>query len=207
MGTTGTSRRDRSVAATAALVVNAAIVYGLQGLLSYRDAAVDAGAPLQVVWIAAARLPDVALVPLPATATKSASARALSLRPAPMRATAATAVPPRSPVPDPAPSRPLSAVYLQQARQWAEQHPAAAAPADPFANRPVPLSHQAGSRFRLARPRAPADAVAMVGRLFGGDGYTTDDCALIRGRISGLVAAGDQQAVQQDLDYQRRHCL
>jgi len=46
----------------------------------------------------------------------------------------------------------------------------------------------------------------MVGLAFGGPGYSTDDCRLIRDRIVGLVVGGDEQAAQDDLDFERRHC-
>lgn len=203
MRRTGESGRDGAVAATVALAVNVMIAWSLQALLSPYDFAVDDQASLQVVLITTApRRPSV-IAPAARPATK-APAAPVADRPLPTSAVHTRAIP--APALDIIPSRPLTAVYLQQARQWAQQHPAQTVPADPFANRPVALAQQPGSRFRLSRPVAPADAVAMMGQLFGGAGYTTDDCALIRRRIVGLVAGGDAQAVQQDLDYERRHC-
>lgn len=191
------------VAATAALVVNGLIAWALQALLSPQHMKVEHAASLQVVFITATpRRPSV-IAPTRRQATTAPASRAFD-RPLPAVARVEAATP------DPAleimSTRPMTAVYLQQARRWAQQHPAETVPADPFANRPVALAQQPGSRFRLARPLALADAVAMVGQLLGGAGYATDNCALIRGRIVGLVAGGDAQAVQQDLDYQRRHC-
>jgi len=101
----------------------------------------------------------------------------------------------------------MTAVYLQQARRWAQlQHRDTITPADPFADRPVALPDGAGSRFRLAPELTLASALAMVGKTFGGKGYSSNECEPIRGRIVGLVAAGDEHAAQHDLDYERRHC-
>ena len=195
-------RRDRVIAATVTLVVNALIAWQLQDLLMPARAPVDeATEALQGVWIAARPPRDVALAVEPQRAvTRSPNL----LIPAAAGAPAPLEVSPDKPTVDPTPVRPMAAVYLQQARQWAVDRPTA--PRDPFANRPVALAQQAKSRFRLARPISPADVVASVGVLFGGSGYTTDDCGAIDDRLLGQVVAGDTQAVQQDLDYERRNC-
>lgn len=204
MQMTGRSDGDRMIAAAVALVVNGLIAWQLQALLSPQPMTVDAAsASLQVVWIAA--VPRRAIVAAPAQ-DHAAKGHQSPVNDRPPEARVRPEVAPPELPADLTPTRPMTAVYLQQARQWAQQHPVATAPADPFANRPVPLTDQAASRFRLKRQVSVADAVAMVGELFGGAGYTTDDCRLIRGRIVGLVAGGDEQAAQQDLDFERRHC-
>ena len=101
----------------------------------------------------------------------------------------------------------MTAVYLQQARRWAQlQHHDTIMRADPFADRQVALPDRAGSRFRLSPELTLAGALAMAGKTFGGADYSSNDCERIRGRIVGLVAAGDEHAAQHDLDYERRHC-
>jgi hypothetical protein len=206
MSATGKFRRDRMIAATVALVVNGLIAWELRDLLVPTRTTMDeASDALQVVWIAPPPpRPDIAsAIALRRPATKNRSA--LPIAP-PVAAPAPLEVSPSTQSVVPTPSRSMAAVYLQQARRWAADRPLPTGPKDPFANRPVALARQAKSRFRLARPISPADVVASVGVLFGGSGYTTDDCGAIDERLLGLVVAGDDQAVQQDLDYERRNC-
>lgn len=204
MRTTRRSRWDEVVAAMVALAVNGWLAWQLHALLSPQPAAMVVEAePLQVVLVAA--------VPRRAVVVAVARRHAATGNPSPVVARALEArarpeVAPPEPPADLTPARPMTAVYVQQAGQWAAQHPQETLPDDPFANRHVPLASQSRSRFRLSRPITTADALAKIGRLFAGDGYTTDDCAAIRGRVVGLVAGGDAAAAQQDLDYERRYC-
>lgn len=205
MPETGRFRRDRMIAAMVALMVNGLIAWELQDLLMPARAPMpEATDALQVVWIAARPPRDVSLAVGPRRPT-TRSRTTVSIAP-PVAVDAPPEGSANEPSVDPGPSRPMAAVYLQQARQWAAERPEPTAPRDRFANRPVALAQQAKSRFRLARTISPAEVVASVGVLFGGSGYATDDCGAIDERLLGLVVAGDGQAVQQDLDYERRNC-
>jgi hypothetical protein len=194
-------RRDRMIAAAVALVLNAYMVWQLQALLLPIPNAIDeAAAPLQVVWIAAPERPGARGAGPQVSTPPSRIARTPAQEVVEIHREIPTA-----PAVDPTPTRPMVAVYLQQARQLATQQPDGSAPVDPFATRPVALAHQTASRFRLATT-SPADVVAKVGVLFGGAGYSTDDCGAIDDRLLGQVVAGDTASVQQDLDYERRNC-
>ncbi|MGH8076227.1 MAG: hypothetical protein ACREPE_02725 [Lysobacter sp.] len=197
-------RRDQVIAATMALGLNGLIAWQLQALLSPRRMAMAGeDASPQVVWIEA--LPPRRVAAAVAVRQPASTSRAAPLRTRPVETRAQRDKTSAPVAAAPPPARPMAAVYLHQARQWAAQRPEGAVPADPFANRPVALAQQPASRFRLAQ-RSPADAVAKIGKLFGGAGYTTDDCGAIDDRLLGLVVGGDTRAVQQDLDYERRNC-
>src|SRR5687767_9900810 len=92
-------RRDRMIAATVALVVNALIAWQLQDLLRPARAPVDeATEALQVVWIAARPPRDVALAVEP----QRAATRSRNLRiPAAVGAPAPPKVSPDKPTVDP----------------------------------------------------------------------------------------------------------
>lgn len=204
MQTTGKSRGDGVLAVSVALAVNGLIAWQLQALLAPRSpSAPDAAtAALQVVWIAA--MPHrraVAAPSRPRTATAQASS-GLD-RPPRVRARAdlATTEATNTSV-DPTPARPMTAVYLQQARQWAQDHPATTAPTDPFASRPVALADQPASRFRLKRPVSVADAVAMVGVAFGNPPHP---CIRNPQDVAAYATGRDTLALQMALDVER-HC-
>ena len=193
------------VAVTVALVVNGLIAWQLQALLAppRRAAVDDATTALQVVWIVAnpRRNALVAASTQPRTATVHALAvvdrpRRAHARPPDLAATDTPAAP------APVPARPMTAVYLQQAGQWAQDHPVAAALVDPFANRRVTLRDQAASRFRLKRPVSVADAVAAVGVAFGNPPHP---CIRNPDDVAGYATGGDELALRMALDVER-HC-
>ncbi len=203
---TGKARDERLAAAVVALTANGLIAWALMALLTPdADAvAVNDEASLQVVWIEAPAAQQVA-VRTPTQGHGGHARRAAhALDPLP-RAQPPTPTAAVEAAPEITPSRSMAAVYLQQVRQIVRDQSVSAPPADPFANRRVALRDQAGSRFRLAHS-SPAATVAKLGKFFGGAGYTTDDCGAIDERLLGLVVAGDDRAVQQDLDYERRNC-
>lgn len=204
MRSTGKSRDERIVAATVALAANGLIGWTLVALLTPDTIAADDDASLQVVWIQAPAPRQVALrAPTRGHGGQARTAHALDPLP---RAQPRTPTPAAETAPEILPTRSMSAVYLQQARQWSQAQAAETPPADPFANRRVALRDQAGSRFRLAHSSPAATVAKQLGKFFGGAGYATDDCGAIDERLLGLVVAGDDRAVQQDLDYERRNC-
>ena len=203
MQTTGMSRGDGAVAMVVALSVNALVAWHLQALLAPpRSAAVDdATTALQVVWIAAVPRRTASVAPSrPRSATVQASRAPdrppqVRARPGPATAEATDSAA------DPAPARPMTAVYLQQARQWAQDRPVAAAPVDPFANRRVALRDQAPSRFRLKSPFSLADAVEKVGLAFGNPPHP---CVRNPDDVAGYATGGDALALQMALDVDRQ---
>ena len=199
MQTTRTSRRDGAVAVAAALMVNALIAWQLQSLLaSASPVAAGAAAPtaLQVVWIAATprrdKLPAASTHPRIATThAPPVIDRPRQVRPRTAPAATAAATPARS----------MTAVYLQQASQWAQDHPVATTPVDPFANRRVPLRDQAPSRFRLKSPFSLADTVEKVGLAFGNPPHP---CVRNPDDVAGHATGGDALALQMALDVDRQ---
>ena len=201
MQTAGTSRGDGVVAVVVALVVHALIAWQLRALLAPPpEAGVDdATAALQVVWIAAVPRRAVAVVaavqqPGPQARTSPVVARPSQLQAQPDLAATEAAT-------DPAPVRSMTAVYLQQAGQWAQDHPIAAAPVDPLARRRIALAEQPASRFRLKRAVSMADAVAMVGVAFGNPPHP---CVRNPDDVAGYATGGDAVALQMALDVDRQ---
>lgn len=201
MQTAGTSRGDGVIAVVVALVVHALIAWQLQALLAPPPGAGvdDATAALQVVWIAAVPRRAVAVVaavqqPGPQARTSPVVARPSQLQAQPDLAATEAAT-------DPAPVRSMTAVYLQQAGQWAQDHPIAAAPVDPLARRRIALAEQPASRFRLKRTVSMADAVAMVGVAFGNPPHP---CVRNPDDLAGYATGGDALALQMALDVDRQ---
>ena len=85
---------------------------------------------------------------------------------------------------------------------------APAAPADPFA-RPAPrLPGEGPGRFRMRNPITPARVVAWLGsHVLAPRGYNADPCPRNRANIGNLMGGQDPSALQQELDFQRQHCL
>lgn len=199
MQTTRTSERDGAVAVAAALMVNALIAWQLHSLLAPASpgaAGAEAPTALQVVWIAA--IPRRAKLAAASTHPRIATAQAAPVIDRPRQ------VPPRTALAATAaatPARSMTAVYLQQASQWAQDHPVTTTPGDPFANRRVPLRDQAPSRFRLKRPLSVADAVAMVGVAFGNGPHP---CERNPDDVAGHATGGDALALQMALDVDRQ---
>lgn len=204
-GTMDGQRRDILAAGLVALAAHAALVL-LAPRLELRPAPVHTR-PLDVVFLLPppppARSRPAALTP-DAPMAHPARARAPVL---PAVAVVPTAPPAAgtTPTPEPPTARPLSAVYLQQARHWAAQQAAGPAPArDPLADRTPRV--ESDGRFRMQRAKSMAGTVAAIGRLFGGADYGPDDCRRRSGSIDGLIVAGDTRGAQEAIDYERRYC-
>lgn len=106
----------------------------------------------------------------------------------------------------PAATRSLSAVFLDQAHLATEHQPGTSA-RQPWDRVPVQLPGAGTNRFRMRSAITPQSAVAWVSRhLFYPAGYTPDPCPRNRENIGNLMAGTDRQALEQELDFERRHC-
>ncbi len=204
MQTTGKSNGDGVLGAAVAVAVNALIAWQLQALLAPTSTtAPDAAATtaLDVVWIAVPPRRDRALAK-PAR-PRLASARAVPAIQRP-HSTPAKAIHDPAPTDPPADlplARPMAAVYLRQAGEWARNHPIVAVPVDPFARRPMALADLPASRFRLKRQVSVADAVAMVGVVFGNPPHP---CVRNPDDLAGYATGGDALALQMALAVDRQ---
>ena len=111
-------------------------------------------------------------------------------------------------VAEPVDRKPLSAVFLDQAHALAlQQAPITFAAPDAFASRPTQLPGAGTGRLRMQPQRSPRDLVAAVGGyLFAPKGYESDPCPRNRDNIGRAMTGQDAQALQQELDFERRHC-
>jgi hypothetical protein len=194
MRETGTSRRDRALAATCVLLLHAGLGWGLHRLLRVEPALAEPEA-LQVVWITPRAVSPIAAP----TVTRRPVRVVPSAKPL-------AAVPLDAPsTPAPPANRPLSVVALAQARQWARQQaPLAFAGADALADRTVALPGRPADRFRMTASLTPADVVAAIGAAFGGAGE--DPCVRNRQNLAGYATGRDATALALELDFERRHC-
>ncbi|MFC3550579.1 hypothetical protein ACFOLC_06065 [Lysobacter cavernae] len=124
-------------------------------------------------------------------------ARDTPLAPTPPTATAA----------DPPPAnRSLSAVLIGQARDWAERKARAEAlPVDPF-ERPHRLQGVPAERFHMREPLSVASVVDRIGSVFYAPGSERDPCPRNRQHIAALATGGGEKALQQEIEFERRHC-
>lgn len=104
---------------------------------------------------------------------------------------------------EPEQGRPLSAVYLMQARDAAATVPAL--PPDPLADRQVRLPGEGSERFRMRRQASVATVVSGLGRMFGARD-PDEPCREHRRNIDDLALGGDSAALRQQIDYERRRC-
>jgi hypothetical protein len=133
--------------------------------------------------------------------------------------------PERSPSPNAAPERPVTAVPATNASVaeplriqgplWNPQQsyavPAPDFAPDPLRDRRARLSGgDRGDRFKMAPSVSPAKkVVAAIGQLLGGPGYTQDPCVRIQENIAGLLADTSQSGrdrLQEELYRDREHC-
>lgn len=196
---------ERGIAATVALVINAVAVWAIAIALRPPKLPDPADVVLQAVWITRAP-PRVAASAVQGSGPRTA-AKPVRRSPTPAFEPRDDALPPIDALTteEPAGGRPLSAVYLAQARQHAQAAEPFAADPDPLANRAVRLPGKAAGTFRMRPPGSPARVVVMVGMLFGGND-PKEPCNSNRARIADLGTAGDSERLQQELDFERRWC-
>ena len=110
--------------------------------------------------------------------------------------------------PDAAPRAAMSAVFIEQGRQWIEaQADRAGFARDPLANRSARVPGRQADSFRMRKPISPQAVVNAVGSyLFAPPGYTTDPCAQINANIAGLGPGGDGALLQEELRRKRAYC-
>jgi hypothetical protein len=197
MDSTQGARGEAWLAATVAVLSTTAMFWGLSRMMRPIVAPAVVDAPLQVVWIARKPVPPHD----ESSATTQAVAAATASRPLPR--TRAKPDPPSAAVREPEPARPLSAVYLMQARDATATDPAR--PPDPLADRQVQLPGAGSERFRMRRQASVATVVSGIGRLFGARD-PDEPCREHRRNIGDLALDGDSAALQQQIDYERRRC-
>ncbi len=202
MHTTGRSQGDGVLAATVALATNALVVWQLQALLAPPpDAALDdAAAALQVVWIGPVPRPAaVAVAPIRQQTEKAGTSPAIA------RSHEARARPdlPASEAPaDLTSTRPMTAVYLQQTRQWARQQGAVQfVGSDALADRAGDLPGRGATRFRVAEPLSAADVVDAIGKAFGNGPHP---CIRNRQDVAAYATGRDALALEMALDIERQ---
>ncbi len=105
--------------------------------------------------------------------------------------------------------RPLSMVYIAQARLQAEAEarlPRNAAPVDLLARHTPTLPGKPGERFRMRNPLSAADVVAGIGKLFGGPDYSADPCEDLARNIATLATQGDSWELRHDMEFEKNAC-
>lgn len=157
-------------------------------------------AALQAVWIV--RLPPAR--PADAEpATRRTPQRAPGPRPSVTRPTEPTPPPLREAAGTDG-ARPMSAVYLLQARRNATDA-VVPAPRDPFEDRHSRLPGEGSARFRMKSPTSVAGVVSAVGGMFGARD-PDEPCREHRRNIGAMALDGDSAALQHQLEYERRFC-
>ncbi|MFC3815111.1 hypothetical protein [Lysobacter sp. GCM10012299] len=200
MDSTRGLRLEAALALIVTVIVHAALVWALsRAMRPPLPAPVDK--PLQIVWLPRHKAQPVAVAPneRPAKPNVFDSPASMRRTPAPSAQPAAVVA-----VEVPQSTRPMSAVYLTQARDQLGAVPVQAA--DPLADRAATLPGAGAGRFRMKPPPAGvAGVVATVGKLFGAEDAGAP-CRENRRNIGELAAAGDSAALQQQLEFEKRLC-
>lgn len=199
---------DRVAAFAIALAAHLALFGAwLSGTRSPGKAAAGDDA-LQVVWIERPRprarpAPSAPQPVAPGIATPSIPAA--PARPPSTALTGAATTP--SPPAEPEPSRPLSAVFVEQGRELARAQHGHDFTRNVLVDAQAVRIDVAPERIRMREPLTPAKVVGAVGVLFGGPGYETDPCPRIRRNLGNLVTAGrDDPALREELHRHRQFC-
>jgi hypothetical protein len=160
-----------------------------------------ADAAIRVVFLEPRAAPPMPRASTPgphAPATVRRTPLVAAAKPLPAKALTAAAPPRQS----------LSADFLDQASAEARrQSPIDFGPRDPFAARARQLPAPGAGRFRMRPARSPRDLVAAVGAyLLAPRGYDADPCPRNRENIGNLMAGGDSASLQQEIEFEQRHC-
>lgn len=164
---------------------------------------------LDVVWIEPARpvapMPPAADVPSQPAASAMAGVHDDTVDRRTEASSASTPIAEAAVDPDSAPS--LSAVFIDQGREWAQrQHPPDEFARNPLTHRTVPRAEPRRDRFAMREPVTPASVVASIGKLLGGPDYTTDPCPRIRDNIANLATGGPSELLDEELRRDRQLC-
>lgn len=200
MGRTGEVEGVRVFAWLCVLGAHLAFWWVLTRKVALPEPAGDADDALQLTWI---EPPTPALARMPAAAPDKAQ-QATRTRVPPTRAASPEAPSATTPVPD----RPMSAVFIEQARRLPgarDDGDALFAP-DPLAHRRAQLPGTGGDRFRMRAPPSIRGALLKIGAMAGGPGYTTDPCVRVAGNIGELSQLGDSELLQEELRRKRDLC-
>lgn len=201
MDSTRGLRPEAALAIVITAAVHAALVWGLsRAMRPVLGPPVDK--PLQIVWVPRHKAPATAVEQ--AARPEQADSPAKTRRTPAPSAQASAIVTTETPQATPESTRPMSAVYLMQARDQFGAAPVQAA--DPLADRVAALPGAGAGRFRMKPPpTGVAGVVASVGKLFGAEDAGAP-CRENRRNIGELAAAGDSAALQQQLDFEKRLC-
>lgn len=194
--------RDAGLAAVMVVLLHLALFQLLMRASQVTAPGAADASVVEVVWLRPQATPTA-----PSPSRQPARGADADARPVPPRPAAATAAAPaasKAPTPDAPPDgRPLTAVYLSQARD-----PSAAPPMpqrDLLRDRPVALPGAGEDRFRMREPPSVARVVAGIGRMFGGEDPDAP-CRDHRRSIRELSLHGDSADLQRHLDVERRLC-
>lgn len=200
MGDAGKLRGDRIAAWTVVCIAHSVLGWMLMRPPAPPRSEATAESALDLVWVGAAPVPDpprvTARQTMPAASARSA---ADSVRPAPEGAAATQARAEATP----SVAQSMSAVFIQQAGEMAARQPLGSGQRDPFADRVVRLPGREASVFRMRSSPSPAERLAQLGKLFGGN---DDPCRSARDSINELSQAGDSRDLRNALDYEKRFC-
>lgn len=201
MDSTRGPRSDAALAILITAVVHVALAWGLsRAMRPFPAPLVDP--PLQIVWLPRHKAPPDAVEPSSTHGRTDKPAR-IRRTPAPSRQVAANVME-DTPQAASGSTRPMSAVYLMQAR--VQLGTTSVQTADPLADRVAALPGAGAGRFRMKPPpTGVAGVLASVGKLFGAEDAGAP-CRENRRNIGELAAAGDSAALQQQLEFEKRLC-
>ena len=192
--------RERSIAWGAVVLWHAVAGWWLLRTMHVEGARLDDEA-LQIVFVGRTTAP----APAPAAAVLRHLSRTRRIR-SPVRSARMVTISPSVDTSPPESTRPLSAVFLDQAH-LATEHQPGTFEREPLDRIPVPLPGEGTDRFRMRSAITPQSAIVWVSKhLFYPVGYTADPCPRTRENIGNLGAGGDVAALQQEVEFERRHC-
>lgn len=202
MRKTGKPRGERIAAWTAVFIVHALLAWTLMQLPAPLRDATTKDSALDLVWVAAPQPRPRPSAAREGVRSATFSRPAATFRVTPSHRESSPPAPIRA-AQEPMTTQPLSAVFIRQAVERAVRQPPGSFQVDPFANRTARLPGRAANRFRMRSTLSPAERLALVGKLFGGN---DDPCRSNRDSINELSQAGDSRDLQNALDYEKRFC-
>lgn len=209
MHRTWTLDADRVVAWVLVASVHVLLGLGLVRLLTIKRPSLPADSALQLNWVPVPARPAIPSRPpsardaLPATTTGRRQPAVATIAPDTSPGSVSDTAPVSAVEASPGS---MSADFADQAADWARQQAPVEFEARDFLDRPTFRLPGRPTRLKIRERLTVADAVGMVGQLFGGAGYTTDPCPELRKDVNDLSLAGDSDALQDALYYEKRAC-